>query len=98
MIDTSKVVTFGGPAHLTRVGTAPPAQPRMLMLKSPIMTGADVGVVQQALNQRNHAGLATDGAYGPATRDAVLNWQRRKNIGVDGIVGPQTRSSLGLPT
>jgi len=92
------VVTFGGPAHLTRVGTAPPAQPRMLMLKSPVMTGADVRVVQQALNQRNHAGLATDGAYGPLTRDAVLNWQRRAHIEVDGIVGPQTRSSLGLPT
>ena len=44
------------------------------MLKSPMMTGADVRVVQQALNQRNHAGLATDGTYGPATRDAVLNW------------------------
>lgn len=69
----------------------------VLMLKSPMMTGADVRVVQQALNQRNHAGLATDGAYGPATRDAVLNWQRHAHIEADGIVGPQTRSSLGLP-
>jgi peptidoglycan hydrolase-like protein with peptidoglycan-binding domain len=69
----------------------------MLMLKSPMMTGADVRVVQQALNQRNHAGLAIDGAYGPATRDALLNWQRRAHLEVDGIVGPQTRSSLDLP-
>jgi hypothetical protein len=97
VVDTSKVVTFGGPAHLTKAGTAPPVQPRMLMLKSPMMTGADVRLVQQALNQRNHAGLATDGAYGPATRDAVLNWQRSAHIEVDGIVGPQARSSLGLP-
>ena len=97
VVDTSKVVIFGGPAHLTKAGTAPPAQPRMLMLKSPMMTGADVRAVQQALNQRNHAGLATDGAYGPATRNAVLNWQRRAHIEADGIIGPQTRSSLSPP-
>ena len=97
VIDTSKVVSFGGLAHLTKVGTAPPAEPRLLMLKSPLMTGADVRVVQNALNQRNHAGLAADGAYGPLTRDAVLIWQQHAHIDVDAIVGPQTRSSLGLP-
>jgi hypothetical protein len=98
VIDTSKVVRFGAPAHLTRGGTPPPTEPRFLMLKSPMMTGTDVRVVQNALNLRNHAGLATDGAYGALTRDAVLNWQRRDHIEVDAIVGPQTRSSLGLPT
>jgi hypothetical protein len=98
VIDTSKVVQFGGPAHPTRPGQPPPTEPRPLMLKSPTMTGADVLVVQQALNQRDNAGLATDGVYGPLTRDAVTNWQRHEHIEVDGIVGPQTRSSLGLPT
>ena len=67
------------------------------MLKSPMMSGADVRVIQQALNQRNNASLATDGIYGPLTRDAVISWQRREHIAADGIVGPQTRSSLGLP-
>jgi Putative peptidoglycan binding domain/CHAP domain len=98
VIDTSKVVLFGSPAHPTMVGTAPPAAPRMLMLKSPTMTGDDVRAVQQALNQRNQAGLDTDGDYGPLTRDAVLAWQQHAGIEADGIVGPQTRSSLGLPT
>ena len=65
------------------------------MLKSPMMTGADVRVVQQALNQLNHAGLATDGAYGPATRDAVLNWQRRAHIEVDGIRGGRHHRPAG---
>jgi len=97
VIDTSKVVLFGGPAQLTRPGQPPPAEPRLLMLKSPMMTGADVRVVQQALNQHNNAGLATDGIYGRLTRDAVINWQQREHIEVDGIVGPQVRSSLGLP-
>jgi len=96
VIDTSKVVQFGGPAHPTKAGTPPPPGPRMLMLKSPMMQGADVRAVQQALNQRNNAGLATDGIYGPSTRDAVINWQRREHIDADGIVGPLTRSSLGV--
>ena len=97
VIDTAKVVRFGGPAHLTKPGTAPLAEPRLLMLKSPMMTGADVRTVQNALNQHNHAGLATDGCYGPETSAAVLNWQRRQHLQADGIVGPQTRTSLGLP-
>jgi hypothetical protein len=97
VIDTSKVVLFGGPAHLTMAGTAPPTAPRMLMLKSPMMTGDDVRAVQQALNQRNQAGLDADGEYGPLTRDAIIAWQQHAGIEADGIVGPQTRSSLGLP-
>jgi len=97
VIDTSKIVQFGGPAYPTNPGPPLPAGPRLLMLKSPMMTGADVQGVQQALDQRGHAGLATDGVYGPLTRDAVLSWQQREHIDVDGIVGPQTRSSLSLP-
>jgi hypothetical protein len=96
VIDASKIVRFGGPAHPTRPGSPPPAGPRLLMLKSPMMRGADVLAVQQALNQRNNAGLATDGVYSPLTRDAVIAWQQREHIAVDGIVGPQTRTSLGL--
>jgi hypothetical protein len=96
VVDASKVVHFGGPAHPTRPGKQP-AGPRLLMLKSPMMQGADVRVIQQTLNQGDNTGLAVDGVYGPATRDAVLGWQRRAGIAVDGIVGPQTRSSLGLP-
>lgn len=96
VVNASQVVHFGGPAHLTNQGKPVPAGPRLLMLKSPMVKGADVEAVQQALNQRNHAGLATDGIYNPATRDAVLNWQRHEQIEVDGIVGPQTRSTLGL--
>jgi hypothetical protein len=97
VLNASMLVSFGSPAHLTKEGTAPPAEPRMLMLKSAMMQGDDVRAVQRALNQRNSAGLATDGIYGPATRDAALSWQRREHLEVDGIVGPQTRSSLGLP-
>jgi hypothetical protein len=98
VMDTSKVVHFGGSAHLTKPGQPPPTEPRLLMLKSPMMKGADVGAIQHALNQRDHATLATDDVYGPLTRDAIINWQRHEQIEADGIVGPQTRSSLGWPT
>jgi hypothetical protein len=97
VINAAKVVRFGGPAHPTKPGTPLPAEPRQLMLKSPMMKGADVQAVQQALNQRNNTGLATDGIYDPATRDAVLNWQQHEQIHVDGIVGPYTGFSLELP-
>jgi hypothetical protein len=88
----------GAPAHPTKAPKAPPAKPRLLMLKSPMMSGADVQAVQRALNERENAKLPTDGVYGTATRDAVIAWQQRSHIAVDGIVGPQTRASLGLPT
>ncbi len=97
VLDTSKIVRFGGPAHPTHPAGPPAAGPRLLMLKSPLMKGADVQAVQEALNRRNHAGLAADGVYSPGTRDAVVDWQRHDHIEVDGIVGPQTRASLGLP-
>jgi Putative peptidoglycan binding domain len=97
VLNASKLVRLGGPALLIAPGQAPSAEPRLLMLKSPMMSGPDVQAVQRALNQRNNAGLATDGAYGPQTRDAVVNWQRREHLEVDGVVGPQTRASLGLP-
>ncbi len=96
VIDTAKVVHFGGPAHPTKTPKPAPTTPRLLMLKTPMMTGADVLAVQRALNQRANAGLDADSTYGPSTRDAVMNWQRRAHIEVDGIVGPQTMASLGL--
>ena len=75
-----------------------PAGPRLLMLKSAMMSGDDVRAVQQALNKHDSAGLHPDGIYGPAIRDAALSWQRREHIAVDGIIGPQTSASLDLPT
>jgi len=98
VINAAKVVHFGGPAYPTAAGTALPAEPRQLMLKSPMMQGADVQAVQQALNQLNHVGLDVTGIYDSATSYAVLNWQERAGMGVDGIVGPEVVSSLGLPT
>jgi Putative peptidoglycan binding domain/CHAP domain len=97
VVNAAAVVSFGGPAHPEPELSGPAATPRLLMLKSPTMSGADVQAVQRALNQRENAKLATGGVYDPATRDAVIAWQQRQHLEVDGIVGPLTRASLGLP-
>lgn len=57
-------------------------------------TGSDVIYLQQQLNSDNNAGLATDGDFGPATDNAVRNYQASRRLSVDGIVGPATWEAL----
>lgn len=52
--------------------------------------GADVQMLQKALNQGLNLSLDTDGIFGPATKAAVEAFQRANNLLVDGLVGPQT--------
>ena len=53
--------------------------------------------MQQALV---HAGftLDTDGVFGPATKEAVLKFQKQEGLHEDGIVGTSTLKALGLST
>jgi peptidoglycan hydrolase-like protein with peptidoglycan-binding domain len=61
-------------------------------------SGASVTKLQAAMNRvfSGYAAmpLVVDGDFGPATKAAVVEFQRRTNIGADGIVGPQTWSEL----
>lgn len=57
------------------------------------MKGAKVRELQGLLN-RSGAALKTDGDYGPATKDAVLVFQRKNGLTPDGIVGPETTRTL----
>src|SRR3569833_1181466 len=63
--------------------------------------GEFVTKMQTALNQIMNAGLAADGAFGPATARAVLAYKRARNIinrayqtQADDIVGRMTDAAL----
>jgi Putative peptidoglycan binding domain/D-alanyl-D-alanine carboxypeptidase len=58
--------------------------------------GPEVAAVQRRLNERG-AGLTIDGAFGLATRAAVVAFQARNELTPDGVVGQRTRAALGLP-
>ncbi|TVQ10686.1 MAG: hypothetical protein EA368_07015 [Leptolyngbya sp. DLM2.Bin27] len=84
------VVTGGGS---TGNSTPPAPGSRLLRLTNPLTSGEDVRQVQQAL-VRWGASITTDGLFGPATRQAVEQFQRSQNLVADGIVGPQTWAFL----
>lgn len=72
----------------------PPAPP-ILYLTTPYQRGADVKLVQEALNSRSFAN-GRDGVFGPFTEALVKMFQRAQGLVVDGVVGPATRRALGL--
>jgi Putative peptidoglycan-binding domain-containing protein len=55
--------------------------------------GDEVRTLQTQLNAHG-AGLRVDGDFGPATRKAVMNFQKSKGLTIDGIVGKLTRKAL----
>lgn len=65
-------------------------------LKGSVPSGALTLSIQRALNALGqHPPLAEDGAYGPATRTAVIAFQRGRGLAQDGIAGPETLTALG---
>lgn len=58
------------------------------------MRGEAVRTLQQALAAVTGRALSADGDFGPATEQAVRDFQRFVRLGVDGIVGPDTRGVL----
>ena len=51
--------------------------------------GKTVKKLQTALKERGHD-LTIDGRFGPQTRQAVVQYQRRNGLRSDGVVGPRT--------
>lgn len=52
------------------------------------------GILRYALSR---PGLVQDGDFGPATEDAVQQYQGAYHLSADGVVGPQTWAKLLLP-
>lgn len=63
--------------------------------KGAIMKGEDVTVLQTALSKKGYAIGVIDGEYGPATKNAVTEYQKKANLTADGIAGKDTVTSLG---
>ncbi|MGK5638167.1 GH25 family lysozyme [Streptomyces sp. URMC 126] len=55
--------------------------------------GPQVTAAQYLLNARG-AALDPDGAFGPATKEAVTAFQRSAGLSADGIIGPKTWQAL----
>ncbi len=64
----------------------------------PIVRQGDKGVyvliVQDELNTLGYGTGGLDGVFGPATRNAVMNFQRNNGISPDGVVGCGTWTAL----
>ena len=58
---------------------------------------ATVEATQERLAQLGYYNGPVDGIFGPATRDAVANYQIANQLNVTGSLSPDTLQSLGLP-
>ena len=67
------------------------AEPTILIKKGTYGTG--VKWLQDMLNHNGYS-LTVDGAFGNATYNAVIDFQKNKGLEIDGIVGPATRNAL----
>jgi peptidoglycan hydrolase-like protein with peptidoglycan-binding domain len=52
--------------------------------------------VQHALKSRGYDPGAMDGVYGPKTRSAVRDFEKKRYLPVDGMLTPQTLAALGV--
>lgn len=55
--------------------------------------GETVRQLQRALNQVGYS-LEVDGGFGPKTKAAVIDYQKKNNLRVDGVAGSETMGSL----
>lgn len=60
----------------------------------PGAVGQDVLAIQELLRQAGHFHLAPNGVFGPATRAAVIEFQRAKGIASTGNIGDLTKKAL----
>lgn len=71
---------------------------RMVFLRRPMMRGEDVAELQSRLNSLGFDSGKVDGIFGPATEQAVTDFQHNRNLAEDGRVGPEVVTELHLVT
>lgn len=98
-VDTGKVsaVLIGMMDEALRIKNAPPSQLTSGSFLNPGSSGMAVRILQEALNTNGASPKITaDGVFGPATKKAVMDFQRLNGLEIDGIAGPQTLKKLKL--
>ncbi len=89
LVVSQEALSGADPVKVSAGGTPP----RLLKLKSPPMTGADVSWLQERL-ARAGIEIATTGTFDAKTDQAVRAFQQNHDLKPDGVVGPVTRSAL----
>jgi hypothetical protein len=94
-VTKNKVQHFQSTHGLASDGiVGPQTWPQLIVQVQQGNSGQAVRAVQELLNAKGGYGLAIDGIFGPATTNAVKDWQDDHGLADDGIVGPQTWRSL----
>ena len=93
LVATVTAVTFEG--HPEKVPCTAEVSVETAVLREG-SRGGEVKEVQRRLKQWGYYTGAVDGIFGPATRKAVLAFQRKNGLTADGIVGKATYAALGM--
>jgi len=93
---STSLPTSGTPATTAATTTAPRGRqlPAPATTLKPGDTGTQVKVLQRALASLGFSGGKVDGQYGPATKNAVAQFQGSAHLTADGILGPVTLRAL----
>jgi len=95
---TSPIITITSPAATTTSTQTTQNNHTVVVVPGaplkPGDTGAQVKVLQTALNHLGYSVGKVDGTYGPATTQAVKNFQTAKGLTADGVAGPQTLAAM----
>ena len=90
---TIQIAVAGYPCDETDQGYHPESAADQLLYGD---IGPRVAALQEALIAAGFLEGPADGEYGPATIEAVMNFQYSQNITVDGFAGPNTHALLGI--
>lgn len=92
--DTGVTETPAASTRATTTASAPPLELGEEALLRVGMEGPEVRSLQVALSALGFDTGATDGLFGPATKRAVMDFQRTHRVNADGVVGAETIEAI----
>lgn len=92
--EVTTIPTLPTTAPTTTAATPAVVVPAPTTTLKPGDTGAEVKVLQRALDHLGYTVGTIDGDYGTATKTAVAQFQTASNLTADGVFGPDTRTAL----